>query len=117
MSNDLLSKKCIPCEGGVEPLTEDEVGEYLAQVSGWSANDDATQIFKEFKFKNYVEAVVFITDIAHVAEEEDHHPDILLHSYKFVKVMLKTHAIGGLSENDFILAAKIDIVAADAKSS
>lgn len=110
--SDLTKKKCVPCEGGTQPLSHEETEKYLRLVEGW-ATDGNGAITKEFKFKDFVEAVVFITDIAHVAEEEDHHPDINLHSYKFVLVSLKTHAINGLSENDFILAAKINQIQRD----
>lgn len=110
---DLLSKKCVPCEGGTAPLSGAEVAKLMPQVPHWTVAADEKSISREFKFQDFVEAVVFITDVAHVAEAEGHHPDLNLHSYKFVTVTLSTHAIGGLSENDFILAAKIDQIRTD----
>ena len=106
----LTSKHCVPCEGGVAPLSGPELDQYLQEVPGWVLAPDAHSISKEFVFTNFVDGVVFITDVAHVAEEEGHHPDLNLHDYKKVTVTLSTHAIKGLSENDFILAAKIDQV-------
>ena len=105
--SDLLSKKCVPCEGGMLPLTEAEVKEYLTQVHGWSAIHDSKKILKAYKFKDFAGAMVFANQIAALAEEEGHHPMLLI-SWGKVAVELKTDAIDGLSENDFILAAKID---------
>ena len=103
----LLDKKCKPCEGGVPPLTVEHIKPMLAEISGWSVVESKL-IEKEYKFKNFKESVSFINKVAEIAEGEGHHPDILLHDFRKVKVMLSTHAIGGLSENDFIVAAKID---------
>jgi len=105
--DDLLSKKCVPCEGGIPPLHEAQVARLLHQLSGWQVEGDK-KIWKEFSFKHFMAAVDFINRIALVAEEENHHPNLLLHNYKKLRVELSTHAIGGLSENDFIMAAKID---------
>ncbi|MBI1978832.1 MAG: 4a-hydroxytetrahydrobiopterin dehydratase [Candidatus Aenigmarchaeota archaeon] len=102
----LSEKNCVPCEGGVKPFTRQEAKRYLKQVNGWFII--RKEIEKEFKFKDFKEALGFINKVGDIAEEEDHHPDIYLHSYKRVKITLSTHAIKGLSENDFILAAKID---------
>ncbi|OGI85788.1 hypothetical protein A3A01_00640 [Candidatus Nomurabacteria bacterium RIFCSPLOWO2_01_FULL_39_17] len=115
---DLLNKKCIPCEGrGVKPFDKMQAEDYLTQISGWTLeweqNPEVEQahygarISKEYKFKDFIGAVNFINLVADIAEEEGHHPDIEIH-YNKVKLILWTHAIGGLSENDFILAAKID---------
>lgn len=112
MSN-LLAKKCIPCEGGVDPLTGDALKTIAQEVPLWRVADDQRSILREFAFADFVEAIVFITDVAHVAEEEGHHPDLNLHDYNKVAVTLSTHAIKGLSENDFIMAAKIDAVRSD----
>ena len=112
----LKTKHCVPCEGGVTPLGGPELDAYMAEVPGWKLSTDAKSISKEFVFKDFVEGVVFITDVAHVAEEEGHHPDLNLHDYKKVTVTLSTHAIKGLSENDFILAAKIDQVIEESDS-
>ena len=108
VSGDLTKKKCVPCEGGVKPLTPDEYESYLrTKLDGWR-DVDATKIEKDYTFKNFQEALDFIAKVGQIAEEEGHHPDINLHNYKHVKLTLSTHAIGGLSENDFILASKID---------
>lgn len=105
---NLTRKHCVPCEGGVTPLSGPELDQYLSEVKGWRVNAERTAISKEVLFTDFVSGVVFITDVAHIAEEEGHHPDLNLHDYNKVTVTLSTHAINGLSENDFILAAKID---------
>lgn len=104
----LVQKKCVPCEGGVKPLSRTQVTAYSTQLPRWSASKDLRRITREYRFKNFTEAVVFITEVAQIAEEEGHHPDLNLHDYSRVTITLSTHAIKGLSENDFILAAKID---------
>jgi 4a-hydroxytetrahydrobiopterin dehydratase len=103
----LQFKKCVPCEGGTLPLTEESVQKLLPQVSGWEVFD-SKKIVREFKFKDFKHAMNFVQKVADVAESEGHHPDILVHGWNKVRLELTTHAIGGLSENDFILAAKID---------
>lgn len=108
--NMLSKEKCVPCEGSGTPLNGQEIAELLPHVEGWRQEDEK-KIWKEFTFKNFVNAVDFINRITDVAEYEDHHPDILLHNYKHVRVELWTHAIGGLSRNDFIVAARINEVA------
>lgn len=105
--SDLKDKKCVPCEGFVEPLTPAEYEPLLAQVPDWTVADQK-QISREFSFKNFTEALEFVNKVGEVAEAENHHPDILLHGYKHVRITLMTHAIKGLSENDFVEAAKID---------
>lgn len=108
LSSDLKHKKCVPCEGGAKPLTPDEYGAFLrSELSGWNAVDGKA-IQKEYKFKNFKEALAFVNKAGALAEEEGHHPDINLHDWNNVTLSLSTHAIGGLSENDFILASKID---------
>lgn len=109
--SDLLSKKCVPCEGGTPPLTEEEVRRLLLQVPGWAAEGNK-RIWREFGCRDFAAAVDLVNRIAEIAEEEQHHPDILIHRYKRVRVELSTHAIKGLSENDFIVAAKINSIAA-----
>ena len=106
--SDLTQKKCVPCEGGVPPLEKAEVERLLAQVPGWALSEK--WLSKEFQFKNFVEAMKFVNQVAGIAEREGHHPDIHIH-YNRVRFDIWTHAIGGLSENDFILAAKIDALA------
>jgi 4a-hydroxytetrahydrobiopterin dehydratase len=112
---DLRNKHCIPCEGGVTPLAGPELVSYMGDVPQWKLASDSKSIAREFVFKDFVEGVVFITDVAHIAEEEGHHPDLNLHDYKNVTVTLSTHAIKGLSENDFILASKIDQLGIDGR--
>ena len=103
----LAEKKCEPCEGGVPPLTRDEFESYLEQIDDWTVIDDK-QIEKDFTFDNFATALKFVNVAGEIAEDENHHPDIYLHSWNKVKISLSTHAICGLSLNDFIVAAKID---------
>jgi 4a-hydroxytetrahydrobiopterin dehydratase len=110
LSSDLKHKKCVPCEGGVKPLTPDEYGAFLrTELADWNVVDEKV-LEKKYKFKDFMEALAFINKVGALAEEEGHHPDILLHGWNKVKIMLTTHAIGGLSENDFIMGSKIDLV-------
>jgi 4a-hydroxytetrahydrobiopterin dehydratase len=104
---DLAQKKCVACEEGMPPLTRDEAQILLKQIEGWTLSGDARWISKEFKFKDFKEAMVFTNKISDIAESEGHHPDLQV-SWGKVVVELTTHAIKGLSENDFILAAKIE---------
>ena len=104
---DLVSKKCVPCEGGTPTLAKEEVKSLLSQISGWSVDADFKKISRDFKFKNFKEAMEFVNKVAGLAESEGHHPDIYIHGWNKVRLDLSTHAIGGLSENDFIMAAKI----------
>ena len=103
---DLARKKCVPCEGGVPKLTADETAGFLKQVTGWTAGGD--RIRKSWVFRDFLAAMAFLNEVARIAEAEGHHPDFALHSWNKVDVAIWTHAIGGLSRNDFILAAKID---------
>jgi len=104
---DLLKKKCVPCEGGAEPLSALQTKDYLDEVHGWTVTPDNKKITKDFKFSDFIGAINFVERVADVAEMEDHHPDIHVF-YNKVQIELSTHAIDGLSENDFIVAAKID---------
>lgn len=104
----LASKKCRPCEGGVDRLAFPEVQERLAALSGWRLTEDGQRIGKEWKVKNFRAGMDFLNRVAELAEREGHHPDVHLAGYRHVRIEIWTHAIGGLSENDFILAAKID---------
>ena len=105
---DLIKKHCIPCEGGAPPLTMEQIRKYLAQTPSWDFLEKPHHVIRrEFKFKNFVEAMTFVNKIAALAEQEGHHPDINIH-YNQVILELWTHAVGGLSENDFILATKIN---------
>ena len=105
--NKLSKKKCVPCEGGTPPLTAEEIANLKAKIPNWTVAEDQKSISLEFEFKNFAEAFAFANKIAAIAEVENHHPDLHV-SWGKVGVELSTHAIGGLSENDFVLAAKID---------
>jgi 4a-hydroxytetrahydrobiopterin dehydratase len=106
---ELAQKKCVACEGGAVPLNKTEAGVLLKQLNAWTLSGDARWISKEFKFKNFAEALAFTNKVGAIAEEEGHHPDLQLAWGKLV-IELTTHAIKGLSENDFIVAAKIDLL-------
>lgn len=101
----LTTKHCVPCESGTPPLAAAEIEPLLRQLDGWALED--AKLTKEYSFRNFVEAVDFVNAITPVAESEGHHPDLFVR-WGAVRVILWTHSIGGLSENDFILAAKID---------
>ena len=103
--NELARKKCKPCEGGVAPLTTAQVAPMLKGLQGWSL--DGKSITKAYKFKNYFETMAFVNAAAWISHREDHHPDMLV-AYSECRVSYVTHAIDGLSENDFICAAKLD---------
>ena len=108
--NDLLNKKCIPCEGGVLPFDISEIHKYQKKVDGWDVKKDEKKIYfleKNFLFKNFVSSQNFISKVGKIAENENHHPDIS-YGWGYASIKITTHAIEGLSENDFILAAKID---------
>lgn len=104
----LREKKCVPCEGGVPVIAPEQAAEILASLPGWSLDPSGTSIFRKLNSGDFVTAVKWISQIAEVAEAEQHHPDLHLTGYRHLKVVLTTHAIGGLSENDFIVAAKLD---------
>ncbi len=103
----LLQKKCVPCEGGTDPLKGEKLQALLPAVPDWTIHEEV-QISKEFKFKNFKEVLSFVNKVGELAEPEGHHPDINLHNWNKVTITLSTHAIKGLSENDFIMAVKID---------
>ncbi len=105
--SQLSKKRCIPCEGNVPPLTQEEAQGLMKELVDWSLIDEAHLLAKSFRFKDFKHTMEFVNKVAVIAEEEGHHPDLTV-SYGAVTVELMTHAIGGLSENDFILAAKID---------
>ncbi len=104
---NLTNKKCIPCEGGVSPIPYEDLNKYIASVLAWEAIKEETEIEKSYKFKNFAEALAFVNKVGEIAEEENHHPDIEF-GWGYCKIRLSTHSIGGLHENDFIVAAKID---------
>jgi 4a-hydroxytetrahydrobiopterin dehydratase len=107
----LTDKRCVPCEGGTPPLDEVATNKLLGQVQGWKLAPEGGQarITKRFEFVDFLAAMAFVDKMAALAEEEGHHPDFAVH-YNRVDVTLWTHAVRGLSENDFILAAKIDAI-------
>ena len=103
---ELQNRKCIPCEGGVPPLEEDQILEYITLVKGWIVKNNK-KITREFNFVNFKHTMSFVNEVANIAELEGHHP-VMHVSYGSAEIELWTHAIDGLSENDFIVAAKID---------
>ena len=108
--SDLLNKRCIPCESGVLPFDVSEIHKYQKKVDGWNVNANEKKIYfleKKFIFKNFIDSQNFINKIGKIAEEEGHHPDISF-GWGYAIIIITTHSIEGLSENDFILAAKID---------
>jgi len=107
MKVDLKNLKCAPCSGKTPKLEPEEISNYLSQLDGWSVNGEQEMIFKKFKFKNFKKALAFTNSVGNIAEFEGHHPDISL-GWGYSIVMLHTHAIKGLSVNDFVLALNID---------
>lgn len=116
-AEDLASRRCRPCEGGVAPLAPREVAPLLASLPAWRLAHDGTHIGRDLVFPDFRAAVKFVNNVAALAEREGHHPDLHLERYRHVRVEITTHAIGGLSENDMILAAKIDQMAPPAARS
>jgi 4a-hydroxytetrahydrobiopterin dehydratase len=102
---DLVKKKCVPCEGGTAPMDETQACSLLERVPGWERQ--RTALVRTYTFKNFIGSMAFVNKVAEIAEAEGHHPDIQI-SWNKVSLTLTTHAIGGLSENDFIVAAKIN---------
>ncbi len=108
MSNDLNTKKCVPCEGGVPALSKTEAQILTKQLhNDWVLAEKNDEIYREVNFKNYYETMAFVNAVAWMAHQEDHHPDLSVH-YNKCRIRYSTHAINGLSENDFICAAKVD---------
>ncbi len=108
--SDLLKKKCVPCEGGAIPFDISEIHNYQKKIDGWDLKKDEKEKFfleKKFSFKNFVKSQNFVNRVGEIAENEGHHPDIFF-GWGYAIIRISTHAIQGLSENDFILAAKID---------
>ena len=108
--SDLHTKKCVPCEGGIPNFDIKEIHKYLKMVDGWEVKADQDKIYyiiKNFKFKNFLESQSFINKVGDIAEKEGHHPDIWF-GWGYAKIKIFTHAINGLHESDFVLAAKID---------
>jgi 4a-hydroxytetrahydrobiopterin dehydratase len=109
-SIDLASRHCAPCEEGTPPLSREEVGRMMGQLEGWEAVDG--RIEREFRFKNYYQTMAFVNAVAWIANRENHHPHMQV-GYNTCRVGYTTHAIGGLSENDFISAAKVEALLSD----
>ena len=108
--SDLASKKCVPCEGNIPPFSIDEIHKYLKKIDGWDVLQDNEKNFyieKNFKFANFIESEKFVVNVGKIAETEGHHPDIAF-GWGYAKIKIQTHAINGLHESDFVLAAKID---------
>ncbi len=108
--SELFNKKCVPCEGGVVPFDISKIHEYQKKIDGWSIIKNDKEIYfleKEFKFQNFLKSQKFTNEVGKISEQEGHHPDIS-YGWGYAKISITTHAIEGLSENDFILAAKID---------
>jgi 4a-hydroxytetrahydrobiopterin dehydratase len=105
----LTDKHSVPCEGGTPPLTPEEYTIFLVETPLWDVVDER-KLLRDFRFKNFKEALAFVNRVGALAESEGHHPDIFLHNWNRVQVTLSTHAIKGLSENDYIVAAKIDTI-------
>jgi len=105
---ELRTIKCVPCEGGVPKLTAEEAARQNSEVDGWTILDGPDRISKSWKVKNFVAGMEFFNKVCALAEDEGHHPDLHIVGYRNVTIDIWTHAVGGLSQNDFILAAKID---------
>lgn len=110
-ANDLATKKCKPCEGGVDACSPSYSSQQLQELNQWELSADGKMISRQWRLKSFLPAMELLNRCAELAEEEQHHPDMHLTGYRNVLIELTTHAIGGLSENDFILAAKIDAAA------
>jgi 4a-hydroxytetrahydrobiopterin dehydratase len=112
---ELTSKHCVPCEGGIPRLGPGEVKAHLAALPDWKLTADGQRIRREWRVKDFTTALNFFNRVGQIAEQEDHHPDLHLTGYRQVAIELSTHAVGGLTENDFILAAKIDTLPVELK--
>ncbi len=109
---ELATKHCVPCEGGIPALTPDQAKKLLGQLDGWTLDAGAKQISRDFKFGNFYETMAFVNAVAYMAHRQDHHPDLEV-GWGHCLVRYTTHAIHGLSENDFICAAKVDALLRD----
>jgi 4a-hydroxytetrahydrobiopterin dehydratase len=107
-TRELTTKRCQACEGGIPPLTPDQVRDHLAAVPQWQVSDDGKRIARKWKVADFLAGLDFFQRVGRLAEDEGHHPDLHLVGYRNVTIEVWTHAVGGLTENDFILAAKID---------
>ncbi|MBT3989244.1 MAG: 4a-hydroxytetrahydrobiopterin dehydratase [Rhodospirillaceae bacterium] len=104
---DLAAKVCVPCQGGMDPLGVDQANSYLASLPGWELREKATRLYRSFRFDDFQSALDFVQQVGGIAEQERHHPDIEL-GWGYANILIFTHKIDGLHENDFILASKIN---------
>lgn len=109
---DLLSIRCVGCEGGVPPMDRDDIKKLLPQVPGWEVSSDAKSITRRFTFKGFYKTMAFVNAVAWVANQENHHPDMEV-GYNYCNIKFTTHAVDGLTQNDFICAAKVNALQAD----
>jgi 4a-hydroxytetrahydrobiopterin dehydratase len=112
---DLTTKRCLPCEGGVPALSSDQARALLAAVPAWQFSEGGNRIRRDWRVKDFAAALDFFRRVGDLAEAEGHHPDLHLTGYRNVTIEMWTHAAGGLTENDFILAAKIDTIPVELK--
>lgn len=110
-ASDLAARSCVPCEGGVPKLSATEAEAQLAALPQWQLTHEGTRIRRDWTLKNFRDCIRLLNNVGALAEREQHHPDLHLVGYRTIWIELMTHAIGGLSKNDFILAAKIDAIA------
>ena len=109
-ASELTQKHCVPCEGGIRPLPPDQIEQLLPSVPDWKIPPGGKHLRRQWKVTDFTTALDFFQRIGAIAEAENHHPDLHLEGYRSVTVEISTHAVGGLTENDFILAAKIDLL-------
>jgi 4a-hydroxytetrahydrobiopterin dehydratase len=109
---DLTTIHCVGCEGGIPALSISEVKTFLSQINQWSVSDNGKQITKRFPFKNFYKTMAFVNAIAWIANQENHHPDLQI-GFNYCTVQYTTHAVDGLTQNDFICAAKVDALSAE----
>jgi 4a-hydroxytetrahydrobiopterin dehydratase len=114
-TQELVTKKCVPCEGGIPKVSDSDAREQLKKLPGWELTPEGKSIRKKWTMKNFMAGINFFDRVADLAEQEQHHPDLHLQGYRNAAIEISTHAIGGLSENDFILAAKIDKIPVETK--
>ena len=107
--SELTARKCVPCQGGIPPLSVDEANALMAQVEGWGLIKSGSRICRTFTFKNFMQAQAFAVKVGTLSESENHHPDIT-YGWGFCTVVFYTHKIGGLHENDFIMASKVNSI-------
>lgn len=107
---ELTSIRCVGCEGGIPAMTKDEITKLMPQISEWKLSDDGKSISRNFSFKDFYRTIAFVNAIAFIANQENHHPDLEV-GYNYCRIKFFTHAVNGLTQNDFICAAKIDKVA------